>query len=212
MAATLTDRLREEILRSRFSPGERLVEQQLAEQYGESRAAVHIALIELEKEDLVVRTSNRGSTVRRISLSEAIEISEARAALEGLVAAQAARHATKSERQELLAIVKEMEDAVERNLPWVYSECNSRFHRRLQDVSRHTIASDLVRNLRNRGVTHQFQWALAPGRAHESLAEHARIVKAVASGNEDEARAAMEAHLGAVIATMRRYEELDIRL
>ena len=81
-----TDRLRNDILTGALPPGERLVELQLAERYQIGRAAIRAALLELDSEGLVRREANRGATVRRISLSDAIEITQARGALEGLVA------------------------------------------------------------------------------------------------------------------------------
>lgn len=209
MVESVTDRLREEILMSRFAPGERLVELQLAEQFGESRTTIRIALVELEKEGLVVRTTNRGATVRRISVGEAIQIAEARSALEALIAAHAARNATETERDELGVIVGQMQDAVANHEMLVYSECNATLHRRIREMSRHVIASDLVSNLRNRGSNHQFRLALMPGRAEQSLQEHMRIAAAVAAGDEDEASAAMQAHLASVIETLLQFEAFE---
>ena len=91
MPDSVTDLLRTGILTGHFAPGERLIELQLSEHFDEGRAAIRSALVELEKEGLVQREANRGATVRRISLGEAIQITEARAALEGLVAQHAAR-------------------------------------------------------------------------------------------------------------------------
>src|SRR3954451_7529190 len=97
------------IVAGALSPGERLIEEELAEQLGHSRGAVRGAILRLGPEGLVVRERNRGARVRRFTPEEAIEILEARAALESLAAGYAAVRRTKDEARELKALVKEME-------------------------------------------------------------------------------------------------------
>ena len=67
------------------------------------------------------------------------------------------------------------------------------------------MASDLVHNLRNRAVSHQYRLAMMPGRSIESLEQHAAIVDAVVGGDESAAAAAMDAHLDSVIDVLRRW-------
>src|SRR6476620_6105223 len=78
------------IVAGELSPGERLIEEELAEQLGQSRGAVREAILRLGHEGLVTRERNRGARVRRFTVGEAVEILEARAALESLAAGYAA--------------------------------------------------------------------------------------------------------------------------
>src|SRR3954468_3765186 len=96
------------IVSGELSPGERLVEEELAEQLGESRGAVRTALLRLEHDGLVLRERNRGARVPRISAEEAVEILEARAALESLAAGYAALRRTDADVKELRKITAEM--------------------------------------------------------------------------------------------------------
>src|SRR3954468_11717459 len=89
------------IVAGELSPGERLVEEELAEQLGQSRGSIRTALLRLEHDGLVVRERNRGARVRRISAEEAVEILEARAALESLAAGYAALRRTDAEVEQL---------------------------------------------------------------------------------------------------------------
>lgn len=209
-AATVTDRMRGDILSGALPPGERLVEVALAERYGVGRAAVRAAFVELDGEGLVQREANRGASVRRISLIEAIEITEARGVLEGLVARLAAERATDQERAELRRIVEEMAGAVDGAAPAVYSELNRLFHQRVREVARHQIADELVGNLRNRAVHHQFRLSMVAGRTEESLAQHRAVAEAVLAGDGDAAEAAMRAHLDSVAAVLRHWNELGV--
>lgn len=202
----VTDDLRRDILSGRFEPGERLLEIPLSEQYACGRAAIRSALVTLAAEGLVAREANRGAIVRRISLTEAIQITEARTALESLIARQAASAASTAERDELRSIVKEMELAVEGSSERTYSELNRLLHRRLREVSGHDVAAQLVSNLRNRAAHHQYRLAVMPGRSEESLTQHAAIVDAVVAGDGDAAAEAMTQHLQSVVDVLQRWE------
>ena len=201
----VTDELRSDILNGELPPGERLVELDLTRRYRCGRAAIRSALVELATEGLVNRQANRGATVRRISLQEAIQITEARAALESLIAAQAARLATEGERQEIVSIVEQMQYAVDAADNSAYSELNRRFHQRLREVSRHEVAAELVANLRNRAAHHQYRLSLMPGRSATSLSQHGEIAAAVVDGDEKRAAQAMDAHLRSVIDVLRQW-------
>jgi DNA-binding GntR family transcriptional regulator len=204
----VTDTLRQEVLTGHLAPGERLVELDLAQRYGCGRAGVRSALVALEKEGLVDRRANRGATVRRITLAEAIQVTEARAALEVLVARHAARHATEADRAELRSIVEAMRRVVGEGQYTQYSDLNGRLHQRLREVSRHSVARDLIGNLRNRAAHLRFRLALQPGRPAQSLVEHEAIVAAVVGGDEDAAAAAMEQHIASVLHVLRHWDDL----
>jgi len=204
-ATSVTDDLRRDILNGRFAPGDRLLEVPLAEHYQCGRAAVRSALVELKSEGLVEREANRGAAVRRISITEAIQITEARAALEGLIAAQAATHATENDRAELREIIADMRSAVAEDRSRDYSDLNARFHRRLREMSGHAIASELVANLRNRAAHHQYRLSLMPGRPSESVEQHAAIADAVITGDADAAGDAMREHLRSVVEVLGRW-------
>jgi DNA-binding GntR family transcriptional regulator len=79
--------LRAAILRGEYSPRQRLIETELAEQYGTSRFVIRNALAQLANEGLVEIQPNRGARVREVSVQEALEITEIRRAVEGLIAA-----------------------------------------------------------------------------------------------------------------------------
>jgi DNA-binding GntR family transcriptional regulator len=211
IAAPVSDRLRDDILEGTFPPGERLIELQLTERYSVGRAAIRAALVELDAEGLVQREANRGATVRRISVAEAVEITEARAALEGLVSRLAAERATDADRDELRALLDDMTSTVERDDKLAYSKLNRALHGALRRIARHRVADDLVANLRNRAAHHQFRLALVPGRAEVSLAQHRAIVEAVLGGDGPAAEQAMRAHLASVVDVLRQWEAFDSR-
>lgn len=209
--ATLTERLRSDILEGAFVPGERLPEIALSDRYAVGRGAVRGALIELRAEGLVDIEANRGAMVRRIGLDEAIEIAEARRVLEALIAAKAAQSHDRAGKDLLRRIVEEMRQAVARNDNARYSELNRDLHIRICEVSGHRVGVDVVSNLRNRAAHHQYRLAVMPGRAEESLAQHAAIVDAIVSGDDAGAGKAMERHLDSVIEVLNRWSDSGAR-
>ena len=205
---SIANDLRIDIVEGVFPSGDRLIESELCVRYSCGRAVARSALAQMQSEGLVERQPNRGATVRRITVDEAIEITEARAVLERLIAGRAARQATASEGNELLSIIADMRTAVNRDDTAEYSELNRLLHRRLREISRHNIAAELVDNLRNRAVSHQYRLAMMPGRPLTSLAEHTAIVNAVVSGNESAAAMAMGTHLGSILTVLSRWSDV----
>jgi DNA-binding GntR family transcriptional regulator len=204
-STTLTMQLRAAIVAGSFQPGERLIESELVERFDATRRAVRDALAELDKEGLVVREANRGASVRKVTLEEAIEITQVRSLLEGLLAAETARQATDEERQELKAIVERMRTATKTDPVGGFPPLYQEFHQHLRAAGRHGIAADLVENLRNRNAQFQFRTALLPGRVEESFREHEAIASAILASDEQAAREAMETHLSALVEVLRAW-------
>jgi DNA-binding GntR family transcriptional regulator len=192
-----------EIVAGELSPGERLVEEELAERLGESRGAVRAALLRLDHDGMVVRERNRGARVRRVTLQEAVEVLEARAALESLAAGYAAVRRTEAELDELRGLTAEMERLRAAGELLAMSERNAAMHRRILEISGHDVARDICSRLNSQIVRFQFRTVLAPGRSPKSLAEHQAIVEAIAAGNRKAAERAMRAHLDNVAQALR---------
>ncbi|HUF14448.1 MAG TPA: GntR family transcriptional regulator [Acidimicrobiia bacterium] len=209
---TSTGRLRSDILAGLFSPGERLTEVALAEKYSVGRGSIRAALLELRAEGLVDIEANRGAVVRRITVDEAIEIAEARKVLEGLVAGKAALSDDIEAKDSLASIIEDMGSAVSAADSARYSELNRVLHRRIWEIGEHRVANDLVANLRNRSAHHQYRLAMMPGRAEESLAQHAAVVEAIVAGDAEAAEKAMREHLSSVIDVLGHWAESGVNL
>ncbi|WP_038039296.1 GntR family transcriptional regulator [Thermus thermophilus] len=197
-------RLRSAILKGELLPGQRLVEKDLAERFGLGRAAIRTALARLEQEGLVESAPYRGAWVRILSEEEALEVLEARMALESLAARHAARKATPEDIARLQGILREMEGRYARGDLLAMSELNALFHRTLVEASRHRTAARLIEALRAQGVRYQYRTILVPGRSQRSLEEHRRILEAVSARNEEAAERAMREHLQGVMAALRQ--------
>jgi DNA-binding GntR family transcriptional regulator len=198
----LAEQIRDLILSGDVVPHQRLVESDLAEQFGAGRATVRAALSELAAQGLVEREQNRGARVRLISFDEAIEIAEVRRALESLCASRAAAAVADDEIAELQAIGDAMKRAVASGDLIGYSAKNRELHARIHVISGQRTALSLIERLRGQSVRQQFALAMKPGRPNVSLGQHLAIIDAISRRDAVGARQAMSAHLDSVIAAM----------
>ncbi|WP_320777590.1 GntR family transcriptional regulator [Streptomyces sp. CRN 30] len=180
-------------------PGQRLVENDLADLYGAARSAVREALQDLAAEEVVELVPRRGARVRVVSVEEAVQITECRSALEQLCAGKAATRATDAQRAELRAIGEEMRQAVAEGAVHTYSALNRRLHELVVEASGQEVARRQLDRLNGPMVRFQFRLALRPGRPAQSLRQHLDIIDAVAGGDAAAAAAAAAAHLEDVI-------------
>jgi DNA-binding GntR family transcriptional regulator len=199
----VTAAMRAAVLAGEYAPKQRLVEVDLCERFGTSRFVLRAALQELAAQGLVEFQRNRGARIREVSLPEAIEITEVRILLEGLLAARAAERVTRSDSAALRQVVKDMRTAVRNSELLAYSELNGRLHSLIRDLADHQTASRLLRQLRDQTLRHQFSLSLVPGRPAVSLPQHEAIVAAIVARDPERAGQAMQSHLQSVIEALR---------
>ncbi|KAA9132122.1 GntR family transcriptional regulator [Microbacterium caowuchunii] len=202
----LAQQIRDSILGGEFAPQQRLIEADLSERFDATRAAVRTALLTLASEGLVERLPNRGARVRAISTAEAIEIVEVRVGLESLCARKAAENVDEAG----IAVLTELRDGIEDALAAgnlvEYSRLNQEMDRRIQELSGHTTAIQLLERLRAQSARHHFRLAFHPGRATQSAPEHIAIIDAVVARDPDAAEAATRAHLAGIVQMLRNLD------
>lgn len=102
------ENLREAILNAKLTPGQRLMEVQLAETLGVSRTPIREAIRKLELEGLVVMIPRKGAYVADMSIKDISEVLEIRGSLEGLAAYLASERMTDEDIKNLEKISKEI--------------------------------------------------------------------------------------------------------
>ncbi len=109
LADVAYESIRDRLLVLDIKPGELLNDEALAKSLGVGRTPVREALKRLELDRLVITYPRRGTFATRVDVTDLSFISEIRAQLEPLAAARAARVATDAVRQQLRAILKDVE-------------------------------------------------------------------------------------------------------
>ena len=196
--ATLAQReLERRIIAGELVAGAKLNEVDIAGALGISRGPVREAFRALSQAGLVRVEKNRGVFVREVSLDEASDIYEVRAALEGLIGRLAARRVDAEQLEQLRTIVKRMQGLERSRKPEAYFALNLEFHDLLAHAAgnRSLLAS-------YRGVVNQLdlyrRTTLARGAADTialSTSDHGRIVDAVAAHDEALAERLLTEHV-----------------
>lgn len=142
--------LRQAVLTLRLAPGARLVERELVSMLGVSRTGVRAALQALESEGLVVRGRRGVFTVAAVSVEEARQIYEVRAALEPAMARLFIARASSAQFTALAAAVAQAEAAAHsRNGP-AYVEAFAAFYAALLAGSGNDVARRILETLNAR--------------------------------------------------------------
>ena len=115
LTSALEQQLEHLIISGELQPGDRLNEIQLAARFGTSRGPLREATRSLEAKGFVVVIRNRGVFVRQLSLEDACEIYDLRAALFGLAGRLVAQRMTDSLLKDLKALIDKMEVAATDN-------------------------------------------------------------------------------------------------
>lgn len=189
-------RLRRAIVEGYFAPGERLIQDKIAEQMGVSRSPVREAIRRLESEGLIEVAPVRGVIVINMPLDEAVGLYDLREVLEGLAARLAALNISPEQLAELRECMKSMEKlATPKNGLQQWVRENTRFHEVIVRASRNRKLSELL------PILHESIGVLCraiesnPERVVEAMREHEAIVAAIAEGNAEEAERLGRLHI-----------------
>ena len=182
------------ILAGEYGPGSKLNEAALALKLGVSRGPVREAFRMLDEAGLVRTEKNRGVFVRDISLEEAIEIYELRAAMEELVGRYLARHMTSAQRTEATALVDAMDVAVQAHDELGYHQLNLGFHDRLVEMAGNRRLTGIYRKLVKELALIRRRNLAGAGVLPVSASEHRDILAAIASGDPERAGRMMFDH------------------
>lgn len=189
------ENIRQAIIDGTFSPGERLMEIQLADEMGVSRTPVREAIRKLELEGFVVMIPRRGTYVADISIRDITEIYEIRISLDVLAAGLAAERITDDELNQLNALLVEIsKNVATMNLEKIV-ELDTAFHDVLYKAARNERLCSIINNLREQLTGLRGRSMGYPGRLVETMDEHRALVNAIAARNVAMAQHAAQVHL-----------------
>ncbi|MBN1179902.1 MAG: GntR family transcriptional regulator [Anaerolineae bacterium] len=197
------ERLREAIINGEFKPGEWLRQQRLAEELGVSQMPVREALKKLAAEGLVEHVPYRGVRVVEFSPDDVADLYAHRSFLEGLAARAAAQKITPEAIEHLKRIQLDMDAHLAPEDLEVYRELNRRFHEAIYAASGRDY---LIRTLEQLWTTFptmlwsNFAYTAAyslPERDTDDTDEHCAIIRALESGDADEAERLARHHVQA---------------
>ena len=187
--------IRQAIIDGTFSPGERLMEIQMADEMGVSRTPVREAIRKLELEGFVVMIPRRGTYVADISIRDINEIYEIRACLDELAAGLAAERITDDELETLNRLLVEFGQHISVGDMEKIVEVDTAFHEVLYMASRNDRLHSIINNLREQVTSIRGRSMSYPGRLDDTMAEHRVLVDFIAARDVEGARNAARVHI-----------------
>ncbi len=185
LATLAQQELQRRIVSGEIAGGTKLNEVDIASTLGVSRGPVREAFRALSQAGLVRVEKNRGVFVRQVSLQEANDFYEVRAALEGLIGRLAARRIGSDELEQLRAIVQRMHAVDKTRKADVYFALNLEFHDRLAQAARNDPLRDNYRGVISQlDLYRRATIARSTDNIALSTREHEAIVEAVAARDE----------------------------
>lgn len=171
--------IRRAILDGALTPGDRLLEETLAEQLDVSRTPVREALTRLETERFLERIPRLGLRVSVVSQREIEEVYAVREALEGVAARLCAEVASKSDRQRLALIGDEFEDAVKSDDVDAIYHLNLELHNEIARSGRNETLIFHIDQLHTTIQRYGTSTLTFAGRAQEAIGEHRGLIEAI---------------------------------
>ena len=181
------------ILNGEYQPGDRLVEMQIAQEFGISQAPVRESLRELEALGFVESEPYRGTRVRAVTKAELTEIYPVRAALEE-VAARMAAHRLAGKVEALEAELAAMHQAAEKGDLYEQVQHDVEFHRLIVEASGNRVLQDVWRSLRIEARTLISVLKVDIG-GHEIAEMHRPVFEALAEGDAEKAGVLLRKHV-----------------
>lgn len=171
-------------------PGQKIVQDKLAENLGISRTPLRSALQMLEGEGLIESVPRRGVIVKEFTDKEVLEIYDCRMALEGTAIRLFTERASVEEIEELKKLfLPFLHGAIDEKK---YQNVDAKFHITIMEGSGNGFLNKLFRQ-GNLLVSMDLIGLLRP--PEETLQEHIDMIEAIAKGNADLAEALSKEHL-----------------
>ncbi len=192
LAAQIARALAARIVAGALHPGERLLQDQVAQEHRASHVPVREAFQRLEAQGLVVIEPRRGVRVARLDPSDVLEVAEMRATLEAL----ALRHAmTRMAPEDIAHAAEAMETGSRQTELSGLEDANRRFHQAIMTpCGMHRLLATIA-DLHRASARHLFATWQSLGWQAQSDAEHRAILDAIEAGRTVVACKLLKAHV-----------------
>lgn len=203
------DYLRNVIMSGDLKPGERLMENTIAEQLGVSRTPVREAIRKLEKEKFITMIPRKGAYVSRLTPKDILDVLEIRRVLEGFASKSACERMSISEKKELRKCYEKFARFQEKsNLPGMIDK-DREFHDLIFKASKNDKLVDLVKELHEQ--FHRFRLIYFYDNTNYDYIQfwHLKILEAIEGDDCDMAKVHAEAHIAAIEKSVIEWAERE---
>jgi len=197
------DRLRHAIVARELRPGQRVVQEEVAERIGVSVAPVREALRVLEQEGQVTYRPRHGYFVTELRAADLEEIYGLRRLLEGRAARSALPTLDERAREQIAIAAQDCVDAAEAGDVAAELEANRRFHFGLLESPGQVHTMRLIRLLWDSTEAYRAIYYNSPEERRETARAHERILDAVQLGAADALVAELDAHRDRALSVLK---------
>lgn len=205
--AAVYEALREGIIDGTLKPGQKIIMSEVAKKFGLSEIPVREAIRRLESDGFVELTPHVGAVVSKIDERELVETYLIRIELEALATRLAAPHVTSRDIGFLEQKNREMEIAINKNMPEKLGRLNKEFHLRIYQAAPYPYLLKLISDLWEKVERTQSVFAYVPERAAESVVEHTKIITALRSKNTLLAENLIKQQKNRTMLALQRYSK-----
>ncbi|MGA7671198.1 MAG: GntR family transcriptional regulator [Nitrolancea sp.] len=199
------DELRRMIITHELPPGATIDERELMDQLEIGRTPLREAMLRLAHERLIVRSPRRGAWVSQLSLTDILQLNEARQLVEPPIARLAAEHITPATAEQLRSILQRTEQEVAQRDFATLAVVDLEYHLLLGKLA----ANDYLTNFSMEINTSLLRYWHLSFRLDDSAQvwyeSHSELVECIARGDVDAAAAEAQAHIDSYRKRMRRF-------
>lgn len=210
LSAQVHERIREAIMRRALKPGERIDQNQLADNLGVSIVPVREALKRLEVEGLVSILPRRGAFVTEISLAHMDDLYDARALIEGEMIARAVPILTDADFAAMATMITQMRAMTNTGDVSSFLALNQQFHLHIYTVVNNQHLMQIIQNLLDRSELYRYRYMFVTRDVTVVHQEHEAILAACRQRDADAARAAAVLHIQHAQKAIHAYVQGDM--
>lgn len=199
LAQTLVEQITQRIVRGEYSPGERLVEADLASDFGVGRGSIREALRRLEANRYIQFEPNRGAMVSRPSGKQVTDMLRIRAVIAGLGARAAAERIDLPGHREIVRQLLTEIEGESFESPAFHRKGNGHFHRLLNDLSGIEKIGELMDQVNIPMLYEIYFRDLTEEQWRVNLDDHFDLARAILAGDGDAAEAIAKRHMHRMI-------------
>ena len=183
------------ILVGKFSPGERIFEEEIAEQLNVSRTPVRQAMRRLEEQKLIDIIPYKGAKVSEIDQEKALELLEMCELLEVYLCEKACISSTEEDIQELRNISNKFIEAYNQTNMEKMQLYNFKFHMKIAEITDNELSQKIYKNIRSRMNLISVYTLPFSNRDKLSVEEHEEIIESIKTGDIQAAKESAAKHV-----------------
>ncbi|HLV77765.1 MAG TPA: GntR family transcriptional regulator [Marinobacter sp.] len=193
------EEIKRKIITGEFSPGERLREATLAEEFNVSRTPVREALRQLSESGLVVFLKNQGARVRVWKKEEILDSYEIREAMEAIAAKRAATQISDSDLKTLKVLHQKMTALAEQDAPdiEIMARYNAEFHSKIITAANSPRLALVIKSVVEIPLVRRTFLRYSRDQLNRSLDHHRELLSAFEAHDGDWASSVMHRHIRA---------------